>query len=336
MTVGNGQHAIGSSKKLKVALYALCASLFLLSTSVQAQPQKKIPRIGFLATNRTQRTEAFRQGLSELGYVEKNNILVEYRFAEGALDRLPRLAAELVRLNVEVIVTAGAAATRPAKQATAVIPIVMANDNDPVGSGFVASLARPGGNVTGLSNLSPEISGKQLELLQEIIPKLSRVAVLGELNNPGNAQSLKDMEHAARSSKLQLESFDVRSGGDIESGFVAAEKARADAILVLGGPITTAQRKSIAEIAAQKKIPAIYPQIDYIDAGGLLFYGPSVNDLFRRAATYVDKILKGAKPADLPVERPTKFELVINLKTAKQIGLTIPPNVLARADRVIR
>jgi putative ABC transport system substrate-binding protein len=336
VTVGNGQHAIGSSKKLKVALYALCASLFLLSTSVQAQPQKKIPRIGFLATNRTQRTEAFRQGLSELGYVEKNNILVEYRFAEGALDRLPRLAAELVRLNVEVIVTAGAAATRPAKQATAVIPIVMANDNDPVGSGFVASLARPGGNVTGLSNLSPEISGKQLELLQEIIPKLSRVAVLGELNNPGNAQSLKDMEHAARSSKLQLEPFDVRSGADIESGFVAAEKARADAILVLGGPITTAQRKSIAEIAAQKKIPAIYPQSDYIDAGGLLFYGPSVNDLFRRAATYVDKILKGAKPADLPVERPTKFELVINLKTAKQIGLTIPPNVLARADRVIR
>src|ERR1051325_10006391 len=304
------------------------AAIFFLCLCIQAQPQEKIPRIGFLATNRTQRTEAFRQGLRELGYIEQKNILVEYRFAEGALDRLPRLAAELVRLNVEVIVTAGAAATRPAKQATAVIPIVMANDNDPVGSGFVASLARPGGNVTGLSNLSPEISGKQLELLQEIIPKLSRVAVLGELNNPGNAQSLKDMEHAARSSKLQLDSFDVRSGGDIESGFVAAEKARADAILVLGGPITTAQRKSIAEIAAQKKIPAIYPQIDYIDAGGLLFYGPSVKDLFRRATTYVDKILKGAKPSDLPVQQPTKFELVINLKAAKQIGLIIPPNVL--------
>ncbi len=314
----------------------LIIATVIAGTSAEAQPSKNAPRIGFLATNRTQRTEAFRQGLRELGYVEQKNIFVEYRFAEGALDRLPGLAAELVRLNVEVIVTAGAAATRPAKQATAAIPIVMANDNDPVGSGFVASLAHPGGNVTGLSNLSPEISGKQLEILQEIIPKLSRVAVLGELRNPGNAQSLKDMEHAAKSSKLQLESFDVRSRADIESGFVAANKARPDAILISGGPPTTSQRKSITELAAQKHIPAIYPQSDYIDAGGLLFYGSSVNDLFRRAATYVDKILKGAKPADLPVERPTKFELVVNLKTAKQIGLNIPPNVLARADRVIR
>ena len=307
----------------------------VLSPSSQAQPSKKIPRIGFLATNRTQRTEAFQQGVRELGYVEPKNIVVEYRFAEGALDRLPRLAAELVRLKVEVIVTAGAAATRPAKEATALIPNVMAND-DPVGSEFVASLPHPGGNITGLSNLSPEISGKQLELLQEIIPKLSHVAVLGELNNPGNAQSFKDMRHAATLSKVQLESLDVRTEGDIVSGFNAANKARADAIIVLGGPVTTSQRKSITELAAKNRIPAIYPQTDYMDAGGLLFYGPSVNDLFRRAAIYVDKILQGARAADLPVEQPTKFELIINLKTAKQIGVTIPPNVLARADRVIR
>ena len=214
--------------------------------------------------------------------------------------------------------------------------VCMANDNDPVGSGFVVSLARPGGNITGLSNLSPEISGKQLELLKEIIPKVSRVAVLGELNNPGNAQSFKDMEHAAKVFKVQLESLDVRSAADIASGFNTANKARADAMLVLGGPVTTSERKSIAELAAKNRMPAIYPQSDYMDVGGLLFYGVSVNDLFRRAAIYVDKILKGAKPADLPVERPTKFELVINLNTAKQLGLAIPPNVLARADRVIR
>ena len=212
----------------------------------------------------------------------------------------------------------------------------MANDNEPVGSGFVASLARPGGNITGLSNLSPEISGKQLELLTEILPRLSRLAILGELKNPGNSQALKGMEDAAKVFRVQLESFDVRSAADIASGFHGANTARADAILVLGGPLTTAQQASITELAVKNHLPAIYPQSDYIDAGGLMFYGVSVNDLFRRAATYVDKILKGAKPADLPVEQPHKFDLVINLKAAKQIGLTIPPNVLARADRVIR
>ena len=315
---------------------ALGALLFAFCLPAEAQTAKKVPRIGFLGANRTPRTEAFRQGLREIGYVEDKTIIIEYRFAERDLDRLPSLAVELVHLNVEVIVTAGAAATRPAKEATVTIPIVMANDNDPVGSGFVASLAHPGGNITGLSNLSPEISGKQLELLKEIIPKVSRVAVLGELNNPGNAQSFKDMEHAAKVFKVQLESLDVRSAADIASGFNTANKARADAMLVLGGPVTTSERKSIAELAAKNRMPAIYPQSDYMDAGGLMFYGVSVNDLFRRAAIYVDKILKGAKPADLPVERPTKFELVINLNTAKQLGLAIPPNVLARADRVIR
>ena len=321
---------------MTIVYLILSIATVLRAASAEAQPAKKMPRIGFLATNRTPRTEAFRQGLRDLGYIEDKNILIEYRFAEGAPARLPLLAGELVHLNVEVIVTAGAAATRPAKEATVTIPIVMANDNDPVGAGFVASLARPGGNITGLSNLSPQISGKQLELLQEIIPKLSRVGVLGELNNPGNAQSFKDLEQAAKVSKVQLESLDVRSAADIASGFNAANKARAGAILVLGGPVTTAQRGSITELAAKNRIPAIYPQSDYMDVGGLVFYGVSVNDLFRRAAIYVDKILKGAKPADLPVERPAKFELVINLNTAKQLGLVIPPNVLARADRVIR
>jgi putative ABC transport system substrate-binding protein len=237
---------------------------------------------------------------------------------------------------VEVIVTAGAAATRPAKEATVTIPIVMANDNDPVGSGFVVSLAHPGGNITGISNLSPEISGKQLELLKEIVPRLSRVAVLGELNNPGNAQALRDMELAAGVIRVQLQTLDVRGPNDIATGFQAANKGRADAMLVLGGPVTTSQRGLIAELAAKSRLPAIYPQSDYMDAGGLMFYGVSINDLFRRAATYVDKILKGARPADIPVERPTKFEFIINLKAAKQIGLTIPPNVLVRADKVIK
>jgi len=242
---------------------AFSALLFAFCLPAEAQPAKKVPRIGFLGANRTPRTEAFRQSLREIGYVENKTILVEYRFAERDLDRLPSLAAELVRLNVDVIVTAGAAATRPAKEATVTIPIVMANDNDPVGAGFVASLARPGWNITGLSNLSPEISGKQLELLQEMIPKLSRVAVLGELNNPGNAQSFKDLEHTSKVFKVQLESVDVRSAADIASGFHTANKARADAILVLGGPVTTSQRRSIAELAAKNRMPAIYPRSDY-------------------------------------------------------------------------
>ena len=320
----------------KNLFYLASVIVFALGSVTEAQPQKKVPRIGFLAANRTPRTEAFRQGLRDLGYFEDKNIVVEYRFAEGSLYRLPALAGELVRLDVEAIVTAGAAATRPAKAATITIPIVMANDNDPVGSGFVASLARPGGNITGLANLSPEISGKQLELLTEINPRISKLAILGELKNPGNAQSLKGMEQAAKLFRVQVESFDVRSATDIASGFHAVNTARADAMLVLGGPLMTAQRAAVTELALKNRLPAIYPQSDYIDAGGLLFYGVSVNDLFRRAAIYVDKILKGAKPSDLPVEQPTKFELLINLAAAKQLGLTIPPIVLARADRVIK
>jgi putative ABC transport system substrate-binding protein len=317
----------------------LIVAVVIVAALAQAQQPTKIPRIGFLAatpSGSSDRTETFRQGLRELGYVEGKNIIIEYRRAEGKFDRLPDLAAELVHLKVDVIVASGAASTRRAKEATATIPIVMASDNDPVGSGFVASLGRPGGNITGLSQMAPDLAGKRLELLKEIVPRLSRLVVLGELNNPGNAQSLKETELAAVGFGVHLQVLDVRDPTDIENGFQAASKGHADAVLVLGGPVATSQRGHIAELAVKSRLPAIYPQSDYMDAGGLMFYGPSISDLFRRAATYVDKILKGAKPADLPVEQPTKFELIINLKAAKQIGLIIPPNVLARADRVIR
>ncbi len=306
----------------------------------EAQQPTKIPRIGYLGTNfpttNPARYEAFRQGLRELGYVEGKNIVIEWRYAEAKLDRLPALAAELVRLKVDVIVTSGPPATRPAKEATATIPIVMAQDPDPVGSGFVASLARPGGNITGLATLAPEISGKQLELLKEIVPKLSRVAVLGTSTQPGNAQSLRETERAAGALGVKLQYLDVLGPKDIETAFRAAGKGRADAVLVLASAVLSSQRKQIVDLAAKSRLPAVYGQPESMDAGGLMFYGASITEMFRRAATYVDKILKGAKPADLPVEQPTKFELVINLKAAKQIGLTIPPNVLARADKVIK
>jgi putative tryptophan/tyrosine transport system substrate-binding protein len=321
----------------KILLFILAVVILAFVYTAEAQQAKKIPRIGFLAVNpATSRQEAFREGLHELGYVEGKNIVIEWRTADGQSDRLPDLAAELVRLKVDAIVTAGAASTRPAKAATVTIPIVMALDNDPVGSGFVASLARPGGNITGLSQMAPELAGKRLELLKEVVPRLLRVAVLGEFKNPGNAQALKETELAAVAFGLQLQSLDVRSPKDIETAFREASKGRADAALVLGGPITTAQQGHIVELATKNRLPVIYPQSDYMDAGGLMFYGPSISDLYRRAAVFVDKILKGAKPADLPVEQPTKFEFIINLKAAKQIGLTIPPNVLVRADKVIR
>jgi putative tryptophan/tyrosine transport system substrate-binding protein len=251
-------------------------------------------------------------------------------------DRLSTLAAELVRLNVDVIVTGGGGNTRAAKEATNTIPIVMAQDSDPVGNGFVASLARPGGNITGLSNLSPEISGKQLELLKEIIPKLSRVAVLGTSTNPANAPQLGELELAAGALNVKLQYLGVLSPKDIETAFRAATKESADAVLVLPGPIFNSNRSQIAKLAVKSRLPAIYSHSRYVIDGGLMTYGVNQTDLDRRAATYVDKILKGAKPADLPVEQPTRFEFIINLKAAKQIGLTIPPNVLARADKVIR
>ena len=319
----------------------LLITVFLLTVSlVEAQQAKKVPRIGFLIgtspSTISDRIEAFRQGLRELGYVEGKNIAIEYRYSEGKRDRLNELAAELVRLKVDVIVTSGPTPTRAAKEATVTIPIIMGFDNDPVGNGFVASLARPGGNITGLSSLAPEISGKRLELLKEIVPKLSRVAVLGNSTEPGNAQLLKGTEKAAAAFRVQLQFLDVQTPNGIEIAFRAASKGRADAVLALGSPVFVLQRTQIAELAGKNRLPAIYDRREFVDDGGLMSYGTNFADLSRRSATYVDKILKGAKPADLPVEQPTKFELVINLKAAKQIGLTIPPNVLARADKVIK
>jgi putative ABC transport system substrate-binding protein len=318
---------------VSVLLFALCGPTF-------AQQPKKIPRIGVLtggsASANTGRHEAFRQGLREVGYVEGKSIILEWRNADGKIANLPALAAELVRLKVDVIVTAGPQVTRAAKEATTTIPIVMAFDNDPVGSGHVASLARPGKNITGLSTLSPELSGKQLELLKEVIPALSRVGVLGTSTQPGYAQVAKEIEMSAGALGVKLQILDVLSPKNIETAFRNASKERAEAVLVLASAVLAPHRTQIVDLALKSRLPAIYPYLEYVEAGGLMSYGVQVNDLYRRAATYVDKILKGAKAADLPVEQPKKFEFVINLKTAKRIGLTIPPNVLARADKVIR
>jgi ABC-type uncharacterized transport system substrate-binding protein len=323
-----------------IARVALSFVLFTLSASVQAQQPTNIPRVAYLGatslTANAARVEAFRQGLRELGYVEGKNIVLELRSAEGEQGRLPALAAELVRLKIDIIVSAGQSVTRAAKEATTTIPIVMANDADPIGSGFVASLARPGGNITGLSSLATELSGKRLELLKEIVPRLSRVAVIGSSKEPANALNLQEVELAAKAFKVRLQYLDVLSPKDIETAFRAAAKERADAVIVLTSLILNSHRAQVLDLAVKNRLPAAYPQAEYVQEGGLMIYAPSVTDLFRRAATYVDKILKGRTPADLPVEQPIKFEFIINLKAAKQIGLTIPPNVLARADRVIR
>ncbi len=323
-----------------VGIVALAVILAICGARAEAQQPAKTPRIGFLSATLlstiSPRIEAFRQGLRELGYVEGKNILIDWRSAEGKLERVPALAAEVVRLKVDVIVTGGGTDTRAAKEATNTIPIVMSQDSDPVESGFVASLARPGGNITGLSTLAPEVSGKRLELLKEIIPKLSRVAVLGISTRPGNAQSLKEVELAAGAFKVQVQYLDVLDVKEIETAFQAATKGRAEAVLVLQSPFFNSQRKQIVDLAIKSRLPAIYPQTDYTEAGGLMYYGANTPDLFRRAADFVDKILKGTKPAEIPVEQPTKFEFAINLKAAKQIGVTIPPKVLERADKVIK
>jgi putative tryptophan/tyrosine transport system substrate-binding protein len=325
----------------KIVSLALGAMLFALCSVAEAQQPKKVARIGYLTAGSlsasSERTEAFRQGLRELGYIEGKNIVIEWRAPEGKPDRLPTLAAELVRLNVDVIVTGGSGATRPIKEATSTIPIVMAQDQDPVANGFVASLARPGGNITGLSRLAPELSGKQVDLLKEVVPRLSRLALLGRSTQPANAPTLREIELAAGALGLKLQYLDVLGPKDFETAFREASKGRADAALwLVGGNVASPHRKKIVELAIKNRLPAIYEQRAFVEAGGLMSYGVIFADLDRRAATYVDKILKGAKPADLPVEQPTKFEFIINLKAAKQIGLTIPPNVLARADKVIR
>jgi len=324
----------------KAGILSILFVLLAVAVAAEAQQPAKVSRIGYLAggslSSISNRTEAFRQGLRELGYVEGKNIVIEWRSAEGKLDRLPALAAELVRLKVDVIVSSAASQTPVAKEATKTIPIVMAQDNDPVATGIVASLARPGGNITGLAALTPELSGKRLELLKEVVPKLSRVAVLGTSTIPGYTLSLKETERAAGAFEVKLQYLDILDPRDIENAFGAASKGRAEAVLALGGPVLLTQRTQVADLAVKNRLPVIHPRPEFVEAGGLMTYGVDIADLHRRAATYVDKILKGAKPADLPVEQPTKFELIINLKAAKQIGLTIPPNVLVRADRVIK
>jgi putative ABC transport system substrate-binding protein len=325
----------------KKILVWLLVTFFLANVSIaQAQQAGKIPRIGYLSgvspSSIVARTEAFRQGLRELGYADAKNILIEWRYAEGKADRLPALAAELVSLKVDVIVTAGPLPTRAAKEATTTIPIVMAQDPDPIGNGFVASLARPGGNITGLSMLASELSGKRLELLKETIPKLSRVAVFGTSTMPGTAQLLKEVELAAGALKVKLQYLDVVDPKDIENAFRAARKERADAVLSLASPVLDSHRTQIVELAVKNRLPVIYDRSEDVEAGGLMAYGVNLPGLHRRAATYVDKLLKGRTPQDLPVEQPMRFEFIINLKAAKAIGLTVPPNVLVRADKVIR
>ena len=318
---------------------------FLMSAVLQpaqAQQPKKVPQIGFVSgagdpSNPGPAVESFRQGLRDRGYIEGKNILVEYRYAEGGRERIPSLVSELVQLKVDVLVLVTLPSVRAAKEATKTIPIVMVLAVDPVASGFVDSLARPGGNITGLATLQRELGGKRLELLKEVVPGMLRVGVLRDANAPGSAMGFKEYETAARALKIELQSLEVRGPEpDLEGAFRAAVKRRAGALVTIRNPLLRRYTKRIAELTIKHRLPAIYEGSESVDAGGLMSYAVNDAENFKRAATYVDKILKGANPADLPVERPMKFELVFNLKTAKQIGLTIPPNVLARADRVIR
>jgi ABC-type uncharacterized transport system substrate-binding protein len=335
--LSRSKHSALMARK-SVRVLAVCALLFALCASALGQQAAKIPRIGFLSASSaaalSARTEAFRQGLRELGYTEGKDIIVEWRYANGKLDRQRELAAELVRLKVEVIVSAGPEPTRAAKAATSATPIVMNNDPDPVG--FIANLARPGRNITGLSTFAPELSGKRLEILREVVPKLSNVAILGTSTAPGQAQTIRESELTLKAFGVKLQYLDVLDSKDIEPAFRAASNGRANGLLTLPSGILILQRSKIVELAARNRLPAVYHNNQFIEPGGLMFYGVSFTDLAHRAASYVDKILKGIKHADLPVEQPTKFDFVINLKAAKQIGVNIPPNVLARADRVIR
>jgi putative tryptophan/tyrosine transport system substrate-binding protein len=307
----------------------------------EAQQPKKVPRIGLLtsasSTETATRIEAFRQSLRELGYVEGKNIAIEHRFAEGKIDRLPDLAAELVRLKIDIIVaTGGIPAVRAAKQATSMIPIVMLVGFDPVEAGFVPSLARPGGNITGLTSITRELIGKRLELLLEAVPGVKRVAVLTALPDLTAKDEYKEMEAAARALKVKLQILRARDPSAIDNAFSAMIKERAEALVVIPEARYVQHRERLLKHAAKNRLPAIYPSNEFVENGGLMSYGANTADQYRRSAIYVDKILKGARPAELPIEQPMKFDLVINLKTAKQIGLTIPPNVLARADKVIR
>jgi ABC-type uncharacterized transport system substrate-binding protein len=327
-------------KKATAPSILFAVMLLAVAVTAQAQQAKKMPRIGVLAggspSTMSPLYEGFRRGLRELGYVEGQNIVLEFRSSEAKPERLPDLAAELVRLKVDVIVTSSTPAIHAVKQATRTIPIVMAFSGDPVGTGIVASLAKPGGNITGLSDIGPEISGKQLELLKEAFPTISRVAFFLNPSNQGNSLRLKVVEEMAGELKMQIQALEMRSANDLEKAFSAISKGEPQALMTVRDPAIYTNLARILEFAVEKRLPTMHMDSVPVEAGGLMSYGPNVPDLFRRAAGYVDKILKGQNPADLPVQRPTKFELIINLKTAKQIGLTIPPNVLVRADRVIK
>jgi len=333
----------------KIISLALGALLLALSVSAAAQQPKGVPRIGYLSRDlhpadsrapAPRNLEAFRQGLRELGYVEGKNIIVEYRYAEGRFERLPALAEELVRLKVEIIVAEVFTTVRAVRKVTTTIPIVVTGGMDPVESGFVASLARPGGNVTGLTTLSGELVGKRLELLKEVVPKVSRFAFLTpDAETAASKAMFEDGQAAAKTLGVKFQLVEVKGqDADIDGAFRVIIKDRIGAVITSPSPRLSLilHRKRILQLLEQARMPAVHPSAEWVEAGGLTYYGANIPDLYRRVATYVDKILKGAKPADLPVEQPTKFELVINLKAAKQIGLTIAPNVLARADRVIK
>jgi putative ABC transport system substrate-binding protein len=327
--------------KKKIFCLALGAMLFALCVSAEAQQPKKVPRIGYLSNGDAAtdtRAEGIRQALSELGYIERQNIATEYRYAEGKLDRLPELAAELVRLKVDIIVVAGGdSPIRAAKNATKTIPIVLGGQgSDPVEAGLVESLARPGGNITGLTNLLVQLGDKRLELLKEAVPKVARVAVLYVPGSRTHGLELKEVQTAARALGVTVQSWEVRGADDFDKVFAAMGKQRPDGLQMLGGPVMRANQKRIVAFTLKSRLPSVYTTREAVDAGGLMYYGADLAESYRRVAYYVDRILKGAKPADLPVEQPTKFELVINLKTAKQIGLTIPQSMLYRADKVIK
>jgi putative ABC transport system substrate-binding protein len=325
---------------------ALCALLHAICLSAEAQQPTKIPRVGilFIGGRDQPHLEAFKQGLRERGYTEGKNIVLNYRYAEGKVDRLPSLAAELVELKVDVIVTTSGNSAKAASEATKTIPIVLTTGADPVKSGLAESLAKPGGNVTGLSIIEEDLSGKRVDILKETFPKMTRMAYLwhplavsdSAADTTSGNPSYDQAEKATKTAGVQLLSYKVRTLAEIEKAFADMPKVRPDALLVLQSPLMTLNSKKIVELALKQRLPGMYPTRQFAEEGGLMAYGPLIGDLYRRAATYVDKILKGAKPADLPVEQPMKFEFVVNLKTAKQIGLTIPPNVLARADKVIK
>jgi putative tryptophan/tyrosine transport system substrate-binding protein len=326
--------------KKKITVLTLCAILFAFCFSVEAQQTGKVPRIGILVSASpsiaSRRIQAFQQGLRELGYVEGKNIIIEYRYAEGKLEPLADLADELVRLKLDVIVTDTSMAIQAAKNATKTIPVVFTTANDPVGDHQVESLARPGGNLTGFSILALDLNGKRLELLKEAYPKIDRVAFLTRLGTATGEQRFKEAEADAKRLGLRLQLLGAKGADDLDSAFDAAKRSGVQAVLAHPSTFVATNRARIIELAAKQRLPAIFGGAEAAEAGGLMSYGPDIVDNYRRAAAYVDKILKGTKPADLPVQQPMKFEFVINLKTAKQIGFTIPPNVLARADKVIR